>query len=123
MENSPLIDDPVYRPLRAARSEWATLRGLRLHVNAWGDASLVSPERPPLLMLHGWMDVGASFQFVVDALAEERFVLAPDFRGFGLSQAPAADSYWFPDYLADLDGLLDRMIEARWPGRDRKSVV
>jgi hypothetical protein len=30
-----------------------------------------SPRRAarPLVMLHGWMDVGASFQFVVDALA------------------------------------------------------
>ena len=111
-----MIDDPVYTPRRPARSEWAAVRGLRLHLNAWGDASLVTPERPPLLMLHGWMDVGASFQFVVDALAEERFVLAPDFRGFGLSEAPAADSYWFPDYLADLDGLLDQRVEARWPG-------
>ena len=26
-------------------------------------------RRPSLLMLHGWMDVGASFQFLVDALA------------------------------------------------------
>ena len=30
------------------------------------------PQRPPLVMLHGWMDVGASFQFVVDALPTER---------------------------------------------------
>ena len=32
--------------------------------------ALARPSRPPLLMLHGWMDVAASFQFVVDALAE-----------------------------------------------------
>jgi pimeloyl-ACP methyl ester carboxylesterase len=66
-----------------------------------------SPERPPLVMLHGWMDVGASFQFVVDALADGRCVLAPDWRGFGQTERPAADSYWFPDYLGDLDALLD----------------
>ena len=41
------------------------------------------PARPPLVMLHGWMDVAASFQFVVDALAEDRHVLALDWRGFG----------------------------------------
>jgi pimeloyl-ACP methyl ester carboxylesterase len=63
-------------------------------------------------MLHGWMDTGASFQFVIDALKKERRVIAPDWRGFGLtevSQAPpmAVDHFWFPDYLADLDGLLD----------------
>ena len=58
------------------------------HLHTWGDASLATPERPPLVMLHGWMDVGASFQFVVDALAAadgfERWVIAPDWRGFGL---------------------------------------
>ena len=34
-------------------------------------------------MLHGWMDVAASFQFVVDALPSERHVIALDWRGFG----------------------------------------
>jgi pimeloyl-ACP methyl ester carboxylesterase len=62
-------------------------------------------------MVHGWMDVGASFQFVVDAMAQEegaeRWIIAPDWRGFGLTEAPDADSFWFPDYLADLDALLD----------------
>uniref|UniRef100_UPI002362DFF1 alpha/beta fold hydrolase n=3 Tax=Pseudomonadota TaxID=1224 RepID=UPI002362DFF1 len=63
--------------------------------------------RPPLVLLHGWMDVGASFQFVVDALAGDREVIALDWRGFGLSEASGAGCYWFPDYLADLDALLD----------------
>jgi pimeloyl-ACP methyl ester carboxylesterase len=58
-------------------------------------------------MVHGWMDVGASFQFVVDALAEDRHVIAPDWRGFGLTTGPEVDNFWFPDYLADLDFLLD----------------
>jgi pimeloyl-ACP methyl ester carboxylesterase len=73
----------------------------------------VTPDRPPLVMLHGWMDVGASFQFVVDALHAERFVIAPDWRGFGLSESPRADSYWFPDYLGDLDVLLDTLLPAQ----------
>ena len=55
-------------------------------------------------MLHGWMDVSATFQFLVDALAREWRVLAPDWRGFGLSQWNN-DAYWFPDYIADLDAL------------------
>ena len=58
-------------------------------------------------MVHGWMDVGASFQFVVDALPDDREVIALDWRGFGLSEAPGTDCYWFPDYLGDLDALLD----------------
>lgn len=59
-------------------------------------------------MLHGWMDVSASFQFVVDALEANWRVIAPDWRGFGLSQWPDADCYWFADYLGDLDALIER---------------
>ena len=100
-----------YIARRPSTSRFETVRGLRYHLRCWGDASLVTPERPPLVMTHGWMDMGASYQFVVDALADadgfQRYVIAPDWRGFGLSAAPLADSYWFPDYLGDLDTLLD----------------
>jgi pimeloyl-ACP methyl ester carboxylesterase len=60
-----------------------------------------------LVMVHGWMDVGASFQFVVDALAQDRYVVAPDWRGYGQTTGPETDNYWLADYLADLDFLLD----------------
>lgn len=61
-------------------------------------------------MLHGWMDVSASFQFLVDALAGNWRVLAPDWRGFGQSQRTQGDCYWFPDYLADLDAIVERLL-------------
>jgi pimeloyl-ACP methyl ester carboxylesterase len=99
-----------YVERRTARSRFLNVRGLRYHVLQWGDAGLVTPERPPLVMVHGWMDVGASFQFVVDALSADRMVLALDWRGFGLSGSPAADSYWFPDYMGDLEFVLDAML-------------
>jgi pimeloyl-ACP methyl ester carboxylesterase len=104
----------AYTPHRAATSLYVPLRGLTYHAHSWGDASLVTPQRPPLFLMHGWMDVGASYQFVVDALAEvdgfERWVIAPDWRGFGRSSTPNADSYWFPDYVADLDAVLDALL-------------
>ncbi len=87
---------------RPSRSETLMLRGLRMHVRHWG-----KPDAPKLFMLHGWMDVSASFQFVVDCLAQDWQVIAPDWRGFGLSERAQADCYWFPDYLADLDALLE----------------
>jgi pimeloyl-ACP methyl ester carboxylesterase len=99
-----------YDVRRASRSRFIPVRGLRYHVLEWGDASMVTPERPPLVMLHGWMDVAASFQFVVDALPTDRHVIAPDWRGFGLSEASGADSYWIPDYVGDLDAALDRLF-------------
>ena len=105
-----MTDPKPYVARRVARSDFVAVRGRRNHVHVWGDPSLVTPERPPLVMLHGWMDVAASFQFVVDALHADRFVIAPDWRGFGLSDNSGADCYWFPDYLADLEGLLDALL-------------
>lgn len=99
-----------YRPVRIAHSQHVSVRGLRYHVLRWGDASLMTPQRPPLVLAHGWMDVGASFQFVVDQLRTPRQVIALDWRGFGQTDTPAADSYWFADYLGDLDVLLDSLL-------------
>jgi pimeloyl-ACP methyl ester carboxylesterase len=94
----------MYQPKRACRSEFVPIRNLRYHVLTWGEPRA---GQAPLVMVHGWMDVGASWQFVVDAFAEERYVVAPDWRGYGLTELPPTDNYWVPDYLADLDFLLD----------------
>lgn len=105
----------VYVPRRPGASRRLALRGIDHHVTVWGEPQ---PGTAPLVLLHGWMDVGASFQFVVDALAaverHERWVVAPDWRGYGGSASPPVDSYWFPDYLGDLDALLDALA----PGRE-----
>lgn len=85
----------------ASRSEFITVRGLRHHIRHWG-----APGAPLLVMLHGWMDVSASFQFVIDELQHDWHVIAPDWRGFGQTDASGADSYWFADYLGDLDAIL-----------------
>jgi pimeloyl-ACP methyl ester carboxylesterase len=109
----------TYTPRRPATSDRIGLRGrpdaplLDLHVLRWSapavDAS--QPALPPILLLHGWMDVGASFQFLVDALddgfLQGRTLIALDWRGFGETRVAETDSYWFPDYLADLDALID----------------
>ncbi len=87
--------------MNASRSEFVALRGLNMHIRHWGN-----PEAPKLFMVHGWMDVAASFQFVVDCLAQDWHVIAPDWRGFGLTEYPKVESYWFPDYVADLDAIL-----------------
>ena len=52
------------------------------------------------------MDCGATFQFVADDLAPARSLIAPDWRGFGRS-GWNPQGYWFPDYFADLDAMLD----------------
>ncbi|MES3002458.1 MAG: alpha/beta hydrolase [Pseudomonadota bacterium] len=94
----------MYQPHRASRSDFVPLRNLRYHTLVWGEPA---PGRTPLVMVHGWMDVAASWQFMVDAFAHDHYVIAPDWRGYGLTESPPADNYWFPDYLADLDFLID----------------
>ena len=90
--------------IKPSRSRFVSVRGLRCHLREWGE-----PGAPQLVLLHGWMDVSASFQFVVDAFERDWHVVAPDWRGFGLSEAGPGDCYWFPDYLGDLDSILDQV--------------
>ncbi len=132
----------MYKEKRISRSELVPIRGIDYHVRHWGESQ---SSLPPLVLVHGWMDVSASYQFVVDALSdafvEGRSIIAPDWRGYGKtgsagarlpagppqgqtapvsgdrgSESPKAlavgsvvapDCFWFPDYLADLDFLLD----------------
>ncbi len=100
----------MYPIQHAARSEFIPIRHLSYHVLQWGTPAA---DKTPLVMLHGWMDVAASFQFVVDALAQDHWVIAPDWRGFGLTETPNTDNFWFPDYLADLDQVLDHYVGDR----------
>jgi pimeloyl-ACP methyl ester carboxylesterase len=94
----------MYQVKRQPRSEFVPIRNLTYHVQTWGQPA---PDKTPLVMVHGWMDVAASYQFVVDALRQDHYVIAPDWRGYGKTTGAPTDNYWFPDYLADLDFLLD----------------
>jgi pimeloyl-ACP methyl ester carboxylesterase len=89
-------------PRRAARVERVDVRGLTLNVLEWGTRGARQ-----LVLLHGWMDVAASFQFLVDELDGAWHAIAPDLRGFGGSEWQP-QGYWFADYVADLEALLDR---------------
>jgi pimeloyl-ACP methyl ester carboxylesterase len=95
-----------YEPRRPARQEMLLVRGLMHRVLRWGPDS-----DDPVLMLHGWADSADSFQFIADEIARELPLVALDWRGFGHSEwSPAG--YWFPDYYADLEQLLDQLCPA-----------
>jgi pimeloyl-ACP methyl ester carboxylesterase len=107
----------MYKEKQLPQREFVPIRGLNYHVQTWNNRPGQIHTQAPLVLVHGWMDVAASWQFMLDALSEafvsQRLIIAPDWRGFGQTtgpqgiQSPQADSYWFADYLADLDFLLD----------------
>jgi len=115
----------MYKEKRLSRSEFIPIRGLNYHIRVWEqtDTSAEPPQArpapilPPLVLMHGWMDVAASYQFMVDAFSDAfmqgRTIIAADWRGFGkTASAPGngfTDNFWYADYLADLDFLLDAL--------------
>jgi len=90
--------------MKHSESLFFDIRGLRYHVRHWK-----GKLEKKIVLLHGWMDVSASFQFLVDALSDDWDVYAPDWRGYGLTAWSGSDNYWFPDYIGDLDALLERI--------------
>jgi pimeloyl-ACP methyl ester carboxylesterase len=92
-----------YQARRAPHTETLVLRGLKFQLYRWPGT-----DPQPLVLVHGWGDTSETWQFVVDHLSPARTVVAMDMRGFGRTQRPE-DGYWFADYLADLDALLDHL--------------
>ena len=88
--------------MKQSRSEMIQLRGNSVHIRRWG------PETAPVLfMLHGWMDMSATFQFMVDAFEQEWQIIAPDWAGFGCTPARHKGANHLTEYLCDLHALLD----------------
>jgi len=80
-------------------------RGLRLRVCTWGQAR---PDRPPILILHGYLEQGYAWDAVAGRLAGQ--VIAPDHRGHGLSEHVGAGGFYhFWDYVGDVDSLVQQL--------------
>ena len=90
-----------YQVKRYAEHLNVRVRDLNYRIYRWGE-----PDAAPVFLLHGWADTGISFQFLADALPSSWCLIAPDWRGFGDTDWNL-QGYWFPDYLADLDVLVD----------------
>ena len=88
--------------MKPSETVFLKVRGLNYHCRTWGREGA-----PKLFMLHGFQDVSASWQFTVDAFSKNWHVIAPDWRGYGLTDWAGLDTYWFPDFVADLDAILD----------------
>lgn len=78
---------------------------VRLHCARAGKASIL----PPIVFLHGFPESWYIWRRLMRRFARERLVLAPDMRGYNLSDKPAAvDAYRAKHLIADVIGLLDR---------------
>lgn len=93
--------------MNLGESDFLEIRGLRHHVRRWGP-----DDAPTVFLLHGIMDNSATFSPLVDHMTGPWRVIAPDWRGHGLS-GHARHGYWFPDYLADLDALVRHYAATR----------
>jgi pimeloyl-ACP methyl ester carboxylesterase len=77
------------------------LRGLLFSAIEWGE-----PVGTPTVFLHGFLDHAGSWSRVASRLSGWRVAL--DQRGHGRSAwIGPGESYHFPEYLADLDALVD----------------
>jgi pimeloyl-ACP methyl ester carboxylesterase len=76
-------------------------------------------DAPAVLLLHGFPSSSRMWQPLIDRLADRYRMIAPDYPGFGHSDAPPADgfSYTF-DHIADY---VERFIDEI--GLDRYSLV
>jgi pimeloyl-ACP methyl ester carboxylesterase len=90
---------------------YATVDGHRLFYREAGDA-----EAPAVVLLHGFPTSSFMFRHLIPALADRYRVIAPDHLGFGLSDAPAADTFEYTfDALTDLTaGLLGSLGVRRY---------
>ena len=70
-----------------------------------------APAAPTILMLHGLPTSSQMFRDLMPALADRFHLIAPDYVGFGHSEAPSRDdfSYTFDNLTAHVAGLVDAL--------------
>ncbi len=96
-------------------SEYLPIRGVRYHVRHWGTVGA-----PKIFLFHGWMDVSATWQFLVDELIAQTewgdwHFIAPDWSGYGLSESRPGGSLLL-GFVGDMEQLVqhyagDEMIK------------
>lgn len=97
------------------------LPSLRLHYSLSGHDD---PDAPAVVLLHGWPQTSACWNQLTPLLPETYRVIAPDLRGYGLSDKPQ-DGYSKRSMAADIVELLDALDidRAHVVGHDRGARV
>ncbi len=84
----------------------ATVGGVGVFYRAAGN-----PQNPAIVLLHGFPSSSHMFRELIPALAGDYYVIAPDYPGFGASDAPAPTEFAYTfDHLADVvESLLEQI--------------
>jgi len=78
------------------------LPALTMHYRTWGN-----PEDPAIVLLHGMLVSGRTYDEVAKPLAMSHFVVLPDLRGHG--KTSWADEYSWQRWVEDVEGLVDAL--------------
>jgi pimeloyl-ACP methyl ester carboxylesterase len=89
---------------------YATVRGLRLFYREAGEKSAQA-----LVLLHGFPSSSHMFRDLIPQLADNFHVIAPDYVGFGYSDAPkiSAFAYNFDNITAHVEDLLFNVLNLK----------
>jgi pimeloyl-ACP methyl ester carboxylesterase len=99
--------------MSAIRYRHANVDGLNVFYREAG-----SPDKPKLLLLHGFPSSGHMFRDLIPLLSESFHIVAPDLPGFGLTDMPPREQFAYTfDHIADV---IDRFTEV--VGFDRFAV-
>ncbi len=95
--------------MKDPKSRSLDVRGLKIHYLEWNERT-----EEPLILIHGFLDHARSWEPFVASLQKKSqkpiWIVAPDCRGHGDSGWVGAGGYYhFPDYLFDLDSLIDAL--------------
>lgn len=87
---------------------------MKLNVHRFEPANS-TPSGLTVLMLHGFLDSGATWDLVAEPLARAGHdVFVPDLRGYGDSGHVGSGGYYhFPDYVGDVAALVDQINAPR----------
>lgn len=78
------------RQLAGTADRFITVDGMELRYRSWGERG---PDRPELLLIHGFANTLQSFRLLAPLLADHFHVVAVDAPGFGLSAKPVDRDY------------------------------
>jgi pimeloyl-ACP methyl ester carboxylesterase len=69
---------------------------------------------PTLLLLHGFPSASHQYRRLIDALGNDYRLVAPDYPGFGHTEAPASFTYSFDALAGVLEGFVERIGLSRF---------